>query len=143
MVKCHCIFTRPLLFTLSSDPAPGPCSAASKRGFSLPFPASWASPPAQPPDGNQLLARAQHRASQEPPPGNLSNGKLLNCFQSPPVLRKRSQRQSPAQQSPARQSPARQSPAGPAAGGQELPHRPGCSSCSSQLVYSSVSFGPF
>lgn len=37
MVKCHCIFTRPLLFTLSSDPAPGPCSAASKRGLFSPI----------------------------------------------------------------------------------------------------------
>lgn len=116
MVKCHCIFTRPLLFTLSSDPAPGPCSAASKRGFSLPFPASWASPPAQPPRREsavgprsaQSLARA---AAWEPQQGKTFE--LLSVSTGPQKA------QPAAEPGPAEPGPAEPGPAEPSrTGGQ-------------------------
>lgn len=115
MVKCHCIFTRPLLFTVQLWPSPRTFLSSKEAGTPLPV---------QPPNGNQLLclpsAQTLARATTlEPQQRNTLE--LFSTFTAP---EKANGTATTTQQ----QAP----------GGQR-----GCSSCASRLVCSSVSFGPF
>lgn len=114
MVKCHCIFTRPLLFTLSSDPAPGPSSAASKRGLFSPISSLLGVSPSSAPrwESAVILPSAQTLARATAwEPQQRKTFELLSVSTGPQKAQPAAE-PGPAEPGPAKPGPAEPGPTG-------------------------------